>query len=228
MNYLVLNNSCLQTLHSPHSEFYIFAHKKSTLFFSRKTVQLPPNTNTFIAFYYFYIKMTTIEEVKQLIASRHSSTKLYGLEDIPRERTWNYELPTFTAGKRFLDRHHDWSDEDFSTAFYEKFPLLKSVDTSDLAVIGGCVFDFLTKRQNSIKDIDIFVIGEKYVDKNNFLKEQRSFLTTSGKSSWQRTENMRRTRENVVTHTASKNRSIIFLISKPHVMVVFYQYLSQP
>lgn len=129
-----------------------------------------------LPFIYFYIKMTTIEEVKQLITSRHSSTELYGLEDIPRERTWNYELPTLTAGKRFLDRHHDWSDEDFSAAFYEKFPLLKSVDTTDLAVIGGCVFDFLTKRQNSIKDIDIFVIGEKYADKKLLIERAAKFL----------------------------------------------------
>ena len=119
--------------------------------------------------------MNTIEEVKQLIASRHSSTELFGLEDIPRERTWNYELPTFTAGTRFLDRH-DWSDEDFSAAFYEKFPLLEAVDTTDLAVIGGCVFDFLTKRQNSIKDIDIFVIGEKYGDKEQLLERAAKFL----------------------------------------------------
>ncbi|GFH45146.1 hypothetical protein CTEN210_01620 [Chaetoceros tenuissimus] len=83
---------------------------------------------------------------------------------------------TLTAGKRFLDRHHDWSDEDFSAAFYEMFPLLKSVDTTDLAVIGGCVFDFLTKRQNSIKDIDIFVIGEKYADKKLLIERAAKFL----------------------------------------------------
>ena len=56
------------------------------------------------------------------------------------------------------------------------FPLLKSVDTSDLAVIDGCVFDFLIKRQNSIKDIDIFVIGEKYVDKKQLLERAAKFL----------------------------------------------------
>jgi hypothetical protein len=109
--------------------------------------------------------------VRQLIAQKPTDERLYTLKDISTTRAWNYELPTLTKKQRFLDRKSWNSAVDFRESFYSKFPIFKHVDLSNIAVMGGGMFDILHSREDKIADIDLFLCGDLFFKKSENNKE---------------------------------------------------------
>lgn len=97
--------------------------------------------------------------VIQLIQNKATSDELYSLADISRDRNWNYELPTLTKKGRFTARKPWDTCGEFKDAFFENFPIFKEIDLSNIAVMGGVVFDLLHGLENRVADIDLFIVG---------------------------------------------------------------------
>jgi hypothetical protein len=98
--------------------------------------------------------------VSQLVLQKKEDQKLFTLADVGSVRVWNYELPTLTKKGRFTARQPWNSSGEFREAFLNKFPIFESLDLSNIAVMGGVVFDFLHCREQYVTDIDLFLCGD--------------------------------------------------------------------
>jgi hypothetical protein len=102
--------------------------------------------------------------VRQLVQQKATDQQLKTLADMSSVRIWNYELPTLTQKGRFTNRQPWNSSAEFREAFFNKFPIFESVDLSNIAVMGGAIFDFLHCRERNLLDIDLFLCGELFTD----------------------------------------------------------------
>lgn len=98
--------------------------------------------------------------VVKLVEEKSTTTDVYSLADVSSVREWNYELPTVTVKSRFTQRQPWNSSAEFAEAFFSLFPLFKNFDMSNIAVMGGAVFDLLHQRESHISDIDLFIVGD--------------------------------------------------------------------
>jgi hypothetical protein len=98
--------------------------------------------------------------VSQLVQQKKEDQKLFTLSDVGSVRVWNYELPTLTKKGRFTARQPWNSSGEFREAFLNKYPIFESLDLSNIAVMGGVVFDFLHCREQYVTDIDLFLCGD--------------------------------------------------------------------
>eukprot|EP00584_Thalassiosira_punctigera_P008645 CAMPEP_0172537808 /NCGR_PEP_ID=MMETSP1067-20121228/9339_1 /TAXON_ID=265564 ORGANISM="Thalassiosira punctigera, Strain Tpunct2005C2" /NCGR_SAMPLE_ID=MMETSP1067 /ASSEMBLY_ACC=CAM_ASM_000444 /LENGTH=533 /DNA_ID=CAMNT_0013323183 /DNA_START=222 /DNA_END=1823 /DNA_ORIENTATION=+ len=102
--------------------------------------------------------------------------KLYGLKDISTARFWDYSLPTIVSPRRraFTDRANFKSDESFLKILDEcvngglPYRILESAGVfkrdNDIVLYGGCLLDIIMKRPDAIKDFDLHLVGEAYVN----------------------------------------------------------------
>ncbi len=82
--------------------------------------------------------------------------KLYKLSEIEPVRTYDYSIPTLVEKDRFTDRV-PWTDSAmFKSELIKKYPVLGSISLKNVAIVGGCVVDMLTKKTPS--DIDMFIL----------------------------------------------------------------------
>lgn len=100
--------------------------------------------------------------VRDLVKNKSTDETLFSLSDISTVRSWNYELPTLTEKGRFTRRQQWNSSTEFRELFFSKFPIFKSINLADIALMGGAVFDILHCREDSISDLDLFLCGDQY------------------------------------------------------------------
>jgi len=124
--------------------------------------------------------------------------KLYGLQDIGTTRSWDYSLPTISH-RGFTDRADFKSDKSFFDIFKDRvngglpYRILKSEgvfdEDNDIVLFGGCLLDVIMKRPSSIKDFDLRLVGDAYVNDETkcvarakeFVASVFSFLVTENK-----------------------------------------------
>jgi hypothetical protein len=118
-------------------------------------------------------KSTTTQSSKLSFLLANPTSQLYNLEDISTTRTWDYSLPTITTRRRFTDRLNSNSDESF-------FQIFKDVNTglpyrilehagvfrhkNDIVLFGGCLLDIVLGRGDSIRDYDLRLVGDEYMN----------------------------------------------------------------
>ncbi|KAL3782433.1 hypothetical protein HJC23_006006 [Cyclotella cryptica] len=99
--------------------------------------------------------------------------KLYGLHDIGTTRSWDYSLPTIASRQRFTKRLNFKSDESFFNIFKDvnhglPYEILEHAGVfkkdNDIVLFGGCLLDIVLGRHDSIKDFDLRLVGEEYMD----------------------------------------------------------------
>lgn len=118
--------------------------------------------------------MTMTSQADKLISLLNTQEdKLYGLQDIGTTRSWDYTLPTIGEHRRFTNRLNFKSDESF-------FGILKDVNhglpyqilehagvfkkDNDIVLFGGCLLDIVLGRHRSIRDFDLCLVGEEFMD----------------------------------------------------------------
>lgn len=98
---------------------------------------------------------------------------LYGLHDIGTTRSWDYTLPTIASRLRFTDRHNFKSDESFFKIFKDvnhglPYQILEHAgvfeQNNHIVLFGGCLLDIVLGRHREIKDFDLCLVGEEYMD----------------------------------------------------------------
>jgi hypothetical protein len=100
--------------------------------------------------------------VESLLANKETDNHLYTLKDIDNVRQWNYELPTLTSKGRFTDRQHWNSAKEFEDTLFNRYPFFEEIDLTDIAILGGSIFDILHCREDSVSDFDLFICGKDY------------------------------------------------------------------
>jgi hypothetical protein len=91
-------------------------------------------------------------------AKRH----LYSLSDLKEDKWKDDTLQYFTVSDKknsymFTMLKID-TDEEFSSKFYEKYPMLYDVDMTHVFIAGGCVSSLLIDHNNK-GDVDLFIYG---------------------------------------------------------------------
>lgn len=126
----------------------------------------PPNTlqNT-------TMKTKECHILQQLLTSE---TKLCSLKEIGTDRAWDYSLPTLTTPHRFTSRRTFASDKSFWDILEKEvnagipYRILKHANVfeegNDLVLFGGALLDVILEKEANIKDFDLRLIGEKYMD----------------------------------------------------------------
>ena len=99
----------------------------------------------------------------------------YSLSDLRTFRAWDFSWPTLTRPRRFTGRHNYASDAAFFNTIQNhnhgvSHDLLNAVGAFDydneVVLHGGALTDLVTQREDEIKDWDLRLVGEKYVDSN--------------------------------------------------------------
>lgn len=84
----------------------------------------------------------------------------YNLYDIPSERSWNYDKPTFVESGRKFTYRHAWLE---ATTMRDKLiqiaPLFDEISLDGLALFGGSVIDLMLGRSPSDFDLVFFHEG---------------------------------------------------------------------
>lgn len=110
------------------------------------------------------------EILHSILASKE--TTYNSLSDIRSYRSWDFSWPTITKPHRFTPRHTYASDRAFFATIQANnyglpFDLLTAVGAFDevnsVVLYGGALVDIVTKRDESIRDWDLRLIGEEYV-----------------------------------------------------------------
>jgi hypothetical protein len=99
-------------------------------------------------------------------------SKLNHLDDLHFDNSYNYGLPTL-VNKNDYDRAkvaHRTSSS-FKEAFYNDFPLLKSVNLSNILISGGSIGHYLTNKTKHHGDIDCFFYGLSKEEANSRIRE---------------------------------------------------------
>jgi hypothetical protein len=105
-------------------------------------------------------------------------------------RTWDFSLPTLTNHRRFTSRRTFASvngNDDFLEIIKNHkdgltYSLLEAIgvfnEQTDIVLYGGSLLDIVLQREKQIKDWDLRLIGEKYID-NELLCIERAKLFLS-------------------------------------------------
>lgn len=127
-------------------------------------------------------------EVLQSLLSAKTD-KLYGLQDIGTSRSWDYSLPTIGSQRSFTDRLNFKSDESFFNIFEKDvnnglpYRILHDAgvfeEENDLSLFGGCILDIILKRHDSIKDFDLRLVGDAYMnDESKCIAKAKEFVAS--------------------------------------------------
>jgi len=115
--------------------------------------------------------MPESEILKEILES--TSEELHTLSDLRTFRAWDFSWPTLTKPRRFTGRHSYASDEAFFSTIENhnhgvSHGLLQAVgafkENNSVVLYGGALVDIVTKREDSIKDWDLRLVGEEYVE----------------------------------------------------------------
>lgn len=106
-----------------------------------------------------------------------NQVKLVSLESIRSFRAWDFSWPTLTKNRRFTARNSYKSDKSFFAALegHNKgatYSLLQSIgalddNTHSIVLYGGALVDVVLKREQSIRDWDLRLIGPEFVGNND-------------------------------------------------------------
>ena len=147
-----------------------------------------PNTNS----------TTEAEKLKQLLQTPpgHHPLPLRSLKDIGTTRTWDYSLPTISKHRRFLARHNFASDESFLEILEKDvgkglpYRILKHVGVFDnhnnnnnnnnsIVLFGGCLLDIIFQCEHNIKDFDLRLVGEEFMQNETLcVQTARAFVAS--------------------------------------------------
>jgi hypothetical protein len=114
---------------------------------------------------------TQASKLQSLLAT--PTSQLYSLADIPTARSWDYSLPTITTPRSFTQRLNFNSDESFFNIFKDinrglPYRLLEYAGVfskdNDIVLFGGCPLDIVLGRSDSIRDFDLRLVGEEYIN----------------------------------------------------------------
>jgi hypothetical protein len=114
---------------------------------------------------------------------------MYSITDVGTERLWDYSLPTLTKPSRFTERQNFASNHSFMevlrTEVIEGVPyeILKRVGAfktkNDVVLFGGSLLDIILKRQRTINDFDLHLVGEEFLDdETKCLEKAKAFVST--------------------------------------------------
>ena len=115
--------------------------------------------------------------------------ELCGLHDVGTTRSWDYSLPTIGCHRGFTDRHNFASDSSFLEIFQKKvnkgvpYEILQNAgafeQNNSVVLFGGCILDIIFKRHDSIKDFDLRLVGEAYLnDEAKCLSKAKEFVAS--------------------------------------------------
>lgn len=112
------------------------------------------------------------DKLKNLLSAK--TTDLCSLKDIGTSRSWDYSLPTIGAHRGFTDRHNFASDSSFFDILKKDvnhgFPyeILENAGAfrkdNPIVLFGGSILDIIFKRHDDIRDFDLRLVGEEYVN----------------------------------------------------------------
>ena len=132
--------------------------------------------------------MSTSQASKLNTLLQTTIDKLYHLRDISTSRSWDYSLPTITSHRAYTDRLNFHSDESFFHLFKDvngslPYRLLKHAGVfesgNEVVLFGGCLLDIVLGREYSIRDYDLRLVGEKYVnDEDLCVAKAKEFVTS--------------------------------------------------
>ena len=83
-------------------------------------------------------------------------SKLINLDSIGTTRSWDYTQPTLMVPGRYTARS-PMNSESFQYQFYERYPALKNMDWTNIALSGGAIIDIILGRTPN--DLDFFFYG---------------------------------------------------------------------
>ena len=149
---------------------------------------------------------TQAEILQQLLQTPIHEQQLRSLKDIGTTRTWDFSLPTIGRHRGFTPRHNFNSDESFLEILEKDvgkglpFKILQHAGVFDqgnkIVLFGGCLLDIILKREDCIKDFDLRLVGEEFMDNEamcvdtakSFVASIFDFLTSENKRIEQRQE----------------------------------------
>lgn len=129
------------------------------------------------------------ESVKTMMLRQSDSNNMYLVTDIGTDRLWDYSLPTLTKPSRFTERQNFASNHSFFEVLrtevnggvpYEILNRVGALKTNnDVVLFGGSLLDIILKREGTINDFDLRLVGEEFVDnETKCLQKAKDFVST--------------------------------------------------
>lgn len=108
-----------------------------------------------------------------ILSAKPGETTYHSLSNLRSYRSWDFSWPTITKPHRLTPRHTYASDRAFFATMQGHnrgvtHDLLTAVGAFDevnsVVLFGGALVDIVTKREGSIRDWDLRLVGEEYVN----------------------------------------------------------------